>query len=163
MIFGDKVSWRSHAGSHATDKSGVVIEVVPPGVKPRAYFDPTSVKHTRPYESYIVMIDARAGRRLYWLRTSILYAGWRPMSKEGLRVRRLDIGETPVPGDLFCDSSVVTEDHDSFEPISYDDYHYGECMLRLFPIGDTCPRCDSDSTFELGFKCLSCNPKGDQQ
>lgn len=88
MKVGDKVTWSSQAGSYTTTKSGVIVAIVPPGVKPptkhrlaewvqwglgsyQCVYDGFGRKH----ESYLVAVPNKSGKgwgKVYWPRVSAL-------------------------------------------------------------------------------------------
>ncbi len=61
---GDRVTWTSQAGGYTTTKEGVVVEIVPPGQKPKAKLkEPGLARH---HPSYVVKV----GNRFYWPRVA---------------------------------------------------------------------------------------------
>ncbi len=74
FALGDLVAWSSQAGAaYAKRKTGVVVDLVPPGERPDAERFPSLYRGAgcgfgRPELSYIVLV----GNRIYWPRTKHL-------------------------------------------------------------------------------------------
>lgn len=69
----EKVKWVSQAKGHVREKSGVIVQVVPPGERPDKERFPDlyrggGIGFARDHESYVVKVD----KKHYWPRVSAL-------------------------------------------------------------------------------------------
>ena len=80
FLHGDEVTWTSQSQASETTKIGIVIEVIPAGIRPSASKYPSLYRgaglgSARNHESYVVSVrdkDVRGRNKIYWPRVSKL-------------------------------------------------------------------------------------------